>query len=109
MDNSIRNIEATKWKLSFTEPTNLDTDTDQGPSQKPKIEAIKDILEYHSELSIERDKIVMKRYIEPAEVFYKVRDELDRKGWKYIDKKQIGKDKLEPAYFDFRRGRYDCH
>jgi len=47
----------------------------------------------------------MKRYIVPAEVFYKVRDELERKGWKYIDAKQIGKDKLEPVYFDFRQGK----
>jgi len=62
-------------------------------------------LEYHPELSIERDKIDMKRYIVPAEVFYKVRDELERKGWKYIDAKQIGKDKLEPVYFDFRQGK----
>jgi len=59
----MRNIEATKWKLSFTEPTNLNTDTGQGPSQKPKIDTIKHILECHPELSIERDKIVLKRYI----------------------------------------------
>ena len=35
-----------------------------------------DIVKQHPELSIEGDKIVMRRLIKPTEVFHKVRDEL---------------------------------
>ena len=63
-----------------------------------------DIVKQHPELSIEGDKIVMKKKIEPVDVFYEVRDELEKRGWKYVKAKQIGGAKWEPGYFELKEG-----
>jgi len=67
---------------------------------KRDADSIVDIVKEHSELSIEGDKIVMKKKIEPVDVFYAVRDEMERRGWKYVRPKQIGGDKWEPGFFE---------
>jgi len=76
----------------------------QQPEQKQKnessVNSVMDIVKEHSELSIEGDKIVMKKKIEPVDVFYAVRDEMERRGWKYIRPKQTGGDKWEPGFFE---------
>jgi len=81
----------------------------QQPEQKQKnessVNSVMDIVKEHSELSIDGDKIVMKKKIEPVDVFYSVRDELERRGWKYIRPKQIGGDKWEPGFFEMDRAR----
>jgi len=81
----------------------------QQPEQKQKnessVNSVMDILKEHSELSIEGDKIVMKKKIEPVDVFYAVRDEMERRGWKYIRPKQTGGDKWEPGFFEVDRAR----
>jgi len=38
-----------------------------------------DIVKEHSELSIEGEMVVMKKKIEPVDVFYAVRDEMERR------------------------------
>jgi len=42
----------------------------------------------------------MKKKIVPVDVFYAVRDELERRGWKYIRSKHTGWDKWEPWFFE---------
>jgi|GEM_PF-698954 len=76
----------------------------QAPQQKPEIDSVEDILKNHPELSIEGDKIVMRRLIKPTEVFHKVRDELKQRGWEYIAPKHVGGDKWEPGYFELKEG-----
>jgi len=71
---------------------------------KKDADSIMDIVKEHSELSIEGDKIVMKKKIEPVDVFYEVRDELEKRGWKYVKPKQIGGAKWEPGYFEMKEG-----
>ena len=63
-----------------------------------------DIVKEHPELSVECEKIVMKK-IEAVDVFYAVRDELERKGWKYIRPKHTGGDKWEPGFFEVEEAR----
>ena len=81
----------------------------QQPEQKQKnessVNSVMDIVKEHSELSIEGEKIVMKKKIEPVDVFYAVRDEMERRGWKYIRPRQIGGDKWEPGFFEADRAR----
>jgi hypothetical protein len=76
----------------------------QSPEEKPKTEPVMDIVRGHPELSIEGDKIVMRRLIKPTEVFHKVRDELKQRGWEYIAPKHVGGDKWEPGYFELKEG-----
>jgi len=76
----------------------------QAPEKKPEIQSVGDIVKNHPELSIEGDKIVMKKKIEPVDVFYAVRDEMERRGWKYIRPKQTGGAKWEPGYFELKEG-----
>jgi hypothetical protein len=76
----------------------------QAPQQKPEVQLVEDIVKQHPELSIEGDKIVMRRFIEPTKVFHEVRDELVKRGWKYVKPKQIGGAKWEPGYFELKEG-----
>jgi len=80
----------------------------QPPEQKLKTESaansVLDIVKGHSELSIEGEKIVMKKKIEPVDVFYAVRDEMERRGWKYIRPKHTGGSNWEPGYFELKEG-----
>ena len=70
---------------------------------KRDVDSVMDIVKEHSELSIEGDKIVMKKRIEPVDVFYAVKDEMERRGWKYIRPRQTGGDKWEPGFFEVGR------
>jgi len=45
-------------------------------SGKKDLDSVMDIVKEHPELSVEGEKIVMKKKIEPLDVFYAVRDEL---------------------------------
>jgi len=74
----------------------------QPPEQKPEINSVEDIVKNHPELSIEGDKIVVRRFIEPKKVFHEVRDELVKGGWKYVKPKQIGGAKWKPEYFELK-------
>jgi len=81
----------------------------QQPEQKQKnessVNSVMDIVKEHSELSIEGERVVMKKKIEPVDVFYTVRDEMERRGWKYIRAKQTGGDKWEPGFFEMDRAK----
>jgi len=68
-------------------------------------DSVMDIVKEHPELSVEGEKIVMKRKIEPVDVFYAVRDELERRGWKYIRPKHARGDKWEPGFFEVDEAR----
>ena len=74
----------------------LKQDQDSG---KKDLDSAMDIVKEHSELSVECEKIVMKKKIEPVDVFYAVRDEFQRRG-KYIRPKHTGGDKWEPWFFE---------
>jgi len=76
----------------------------QAPEQNPKIASVMDIVKNHPELSIEGDKIVMRQFIKPTDVFYKVKDELAKRGWNYINQKHTGGSKWEPGYFELKEG-----
>jgi len=67
---------------------------------KKDADSVMDIVKEHPELSVEVEKIVMKKKIEPVNVFFAARDELERRGWKYIRPKQTGGDKWEPGFFE---------
>ena len=77
----------------------------QQSEQKSKAELVKDILKNYPELSIEGDKIVMKHFIKPTEAFHKVREQLKQRGWEYIAPKNVGGDKWEPGYFEFKEAK----
>jgi len=70
---------------------------------KNDIDSVMDIVKEHSELSIEGEGVVMKKKIEPVDVFYAVKKEMERRGWKYIKPRQIGGDKWEPGFFEADR------
>jgi len=42
----------------------------------------------------------MKKKIEPVDVLYAVRDEMEKREWKYIKPRQIGGDKWELGFFE---------
>jgi len=71
---------------------------------KKDADSVMDIVKEHSELSVEREKIVMKKKIEPVDVFYAVKDEMERRGWKYVRPRQTAGDKWEPGFFEGERG-----
>ena len=70
---------------------------------KMDVDSVMDIVKEHSELSIDGERVVMKKRIEPVDVFYAVGDELERRRWKYIRPKQSGGDKWEPGFFEADR------
>jgi len=72
-------------------------------SGKKDLDSAMDIVKEHPELSVEGKKIVMKKKIEPVDVFFAVRDELKRRGWKYIRPKHTAGDKWEPGFFEMDR------
>ena len=76
----------------------------QAPEQKPEIDSVEDIVKNHPELSIEGDKIVMKRWVESKKVFYELRDELEKRNWRYVAHRHVGGDKWEPGYFELKEG-----
>ena len=70
---------------------------------KRDVDSVADIVKEHSELSIEGERVVMKKKIEPVDVFYAARDEMERRGWKYARPRPIGGDKWEPGLFEVDR------
>ena len=76
----------------------------QAPEQKPEIQSVKDIVKQHPELSIEGNKIVMKRWVESKKVFYELMDELEKRNWRYVAHRHVGGDKWEPGYFELKEG-----
>jgi len=50
--------------------------TEQKKKNESSVNSVMDIVKEHSELSIEGNRVVMKKKIEPMDVFYAVRDEL---------------------------------
>ena len=54
--------------------------TEQKKKNESSVNSVMDIVKEHSELSIEGERVVMKKKIEPFDVFYAVRDEMERRG-----------------------------
>jgi len=73
-------------------------------SGKKGLDSVMDIVKEYHKLSVKGEKIVMKKKIEPVDVFYAVRDELERRG-KYIRPKHTGGDKWEPGFFEADKAR----
>jgi len=70
---------------------------------KKDADSVMDIMKEHSELSVEGEKIVMKKKIESVDVFYAVKDEMERMGWKYVRPRQTVGDKWELGFFEVDR------
>jgi len=51
--------------------------TEQKKKNESSVNSVMDIVKEHSELSIEGERVVIKK-IEPGDVFYAVRDEMER-------------------------------
>jgi len=45
----------------------------------------------------------IKRKIEPVDIFYAVKDEIERRGWKYVRPRQTAGDKWELGFFEMDR------
>jgi len=52
----------------------------QKQKNESALNSVMDIMKEHSELSIEGERVVMKKRIEPVDVFYAVRNEMERRG-----------------------------
>ena len=72
-------------------------------NEKRDVDSVMDIVKEQSKLSIEGERVVMKKKIEPVDVFYAVKEEMERRGWKYIKPRQIAGDKWEPGFFEAER------
>jgi len=70
--------------------------------QKLNIEPIMEVLKNHPELWVEGERIIIKRKIEPRDTFHEVRDELEKRGWIYVEAKHKGVKEWEPAYFIYK-------
>jgi len=70
--------------------------------QKLNIEPILEVLKNHPELRVEGERIIIKRKIEPRDTFHDVKDELEKKGWIYVEAKHKGVNEWEPAYFIYK-------
>jgi len=74
--------------------------TEQKKKDESSVNSVMDIVKEGSELSIDGERLVMKKKIKTLDFFYALKDEMERKGWKYVRPRQIGGDKWEPGFFE---------
>jgi hypothetical protein len=65
--------------------------------QKP-IDSIMDIVKGHPEIEIDGDKVILKKKLD-MKIFFDIKDELVKRGWRYISPRYVGKN-WEPGYFE---------
>jgi negative regulator of replication initiation len=63
------------------------------------IESAMDIVNAHRELSIDGEKIVISKSMD-KKTFFDVKDEFQKRKWRYVQAKHIGGDRWEPGYFE---------
>ena len=59
-----------------------------------------DIVKAHPELEIDGSRIVIRKKIESRKDYFDIKDELAKRGWKYVAPRHIGGEKWEPGYFE---------
>ncbi len=74
------------------------------PKQK-LTDSVMDIVKAHPELEIDGERVVIRKKIESKKDYFDIKDELTKRGWKYIAPKHVGGDKWEPGYFEMEAER----
>ncbi len=72
----------------------------QIPPRQKVTDSLMDIVKAHPELEIEGLRVVIKKKIESRKDYFDIRDELTKRGWKYVAPRHIGGEKWEPGYFE---------
>ncbi len=72
----------------------------QIPPRQKVTDSVMDIVKAHPELEIEGSRVVIKKKIESKKDYFDIRDELAKRGWKYVAPRHIGGEKWEPGYFE---------
>ena len=72
----------------------------QIPPRQKVTDSVMDIVKAHPELEIEGLRVVIKKKIESRKDYFDIRDELTKRGWKYVAPRHIGGEKWEPGYFE---------
>ncbi|HGE71057.1 TPA: hypothetical protein ENX78_09500 [Candidatus Poribacteria bacterium] len=77
----------------------------QQPEQKTKNESlndsVKDIVDKHPELAIDGARVIIKKKIQPTDIFYEVRGQFEKLGWKYVNQKEFtGGTEFELGHFE---------
>ena len=72
----------------------------QAPPKQKVADSVMDIVKAHPELEIDGSRVVIKKKIESKKDYFDIKDELAKRGWKYIAPRHIGGEKWEPGYFE---------
>ena len=72
----------------------------QVPPRQKVTDSVMDIVKAHPELEIEGSRVVIKKKIESRKDYFDIKDELAKRGWKYVAPRHIGGEKWEPGYFE---------
>ncbi len=68
------------------------------PKQKPT-DSIMDIVKGHPEIEVDGDKVILRKKLD-TKIFFDIKDELVKRGWRYVSPKHVGGEKWEPGYFE---------
>ena len=84
------------------ENTNPPVQTKDQPARQNAgpVESVMDIVKAHPELEIDGSRVIIKKKIESKKDYFDIKDELTKRGWKYVAPKHIGGEKWEPGYFE---------
>jgi hypothetical protein len=64
-------------------------------------ESVKDIVDKHPELAIDGARVIIKKKIQPTDIFYEVRGQFEKLGWKYVNQKEFtGGTEFELGHFE---------
>ena len=72
----------------------------QVPLKQKVTDSVMDIVKAHPELEIDGSRVVIKKKIESKKDYFDIKDELTKRGWKYVAPRHIGGEKWEPGYFE---------
>ena len=72
----------------------------QVPPRQMVTDSVMDIVKAHPELEIDGSRVVIKKKIEYMKDYFDIKDELAKRGWKYVAPRHIGGEKWEPGYFE---------
>ena len=72
----------------------------QAPPKQKVTDSVVDIVKAHPELEIDGLRVVIKKKIESKKDYFNIKDELTKRGWKYVAPRHIGGEKWEPGYFE---------
>ena len=96
---SITNTAKNENKPSSSEQPKNQPAQEAPPKQKVT-DSVMDIVKAHPELEIDGSRVVIKKKIESKKDYFDIKDELTKRGWKYVAARHIGGEKWEPGYFE---------